>query len=88
MFQTQSTSTDNFRPGGGRRVVYGTDDGIYLSDLREANRDPVKVLALLDVSQVDVLEEYQLLIVLSGGCNHVTHNSSYTQSHWPQNAKS
>lgn len=26
----------------------------------------MKVLALLDVSQVDVLEEYQLLIVLSG----------------------
>ncbi|KAH7927342.1 CNH-domain-containing protein [Leucogyrophana mollusca] len=51
--------------GSGRRVVYGTDDGIYLSDLREPNRDPVKVLALLDVSQVDVLEDYQLLIVLS-----------------------
>lgn len=26
----------------------------------------MKVLALLDVTQVDVLEEYQLLIVLSG----------------------
>ncbi|KIK96714.1 hypothetical protein PAXRUDRAFT_825655 [Paxillus rubicundulus Ve08.2h10] len=49
----------------GRRIAYGTDDGVYLSDLREPNRDPVKVLALLDVSQVDVLEEYQLLIVLS-----------------------
>lgn len=46
--------------------MYGTDDGVYLSDLREPNRDPVKVLGLLDVSQVDVLEEYQLLIVLSG----------------------
>ncbi|KAH7890772.1 CNH domain-containing protein [Phlebopus sp. FC_14] len=51
--------------GSGRRIAYGTDDGVYLSDLREPNRDPVKVLALLDVSQVDVLEEYQLLIVLS-----------------------
>ncbi|KIM44592.1 hypothetical protein M413DRAFT_442561 [Hebeloma cylindrosporum] len=50
---------------GGRRVVYGTDDGVYLSDLREPNQDPVKVLALLDVLQVDVLEDYQLLIVLS-----------------------
>ncbi|KAF9240727.1 CNH domain-containing protein [Melanogaster broomeanus] len=49
----------------GRRIAYGTDDGVYLSDLREQNRDPVKVLALLDVSQVDVLEEFQLLIVLS-----------------------
>lgn len=51
--------------GGGRHIVYGTDDGVYLTDLREPNRDPVKVLALLDVSQVDVLEDYQLLIVLS-----------------------
>ncbi|KAJ7149739.1 RhoGEF Rgf2 [Mycena crocata] len=50
---------------GGRRIVYGTDDGVYISDLREINKDPVKVLALLDVCQVDVLEDYQLLIVLS-----------------------
>ncbi|KAF8449011.1 CNH domain-containing protein [Boletus edulis BED1] len=49
----------------GRRIAFGTDDGVYLSDLREPNREPIKVLALLDVSQVDVLEEYQLLIVLS-----------------------
>lgn len=52
----------------GRKVVYGTDDGVYISDLREAGREPVKVLTLLEVSQVDVLEEYQLLIVLSGKC--------------------
>lgn len=50
---------------GGRKVVYGTDDGVYITDLREVNKDPVKVLALLEVSQVDVLEDYQLLIVLS-----------------------
>ena len=52
--------------GNGRRAIYGTDDGVYLSDLRERNRDPIKVLGLKDVSQLDVLEEYQLLIVLSG----------------------
>lgn len=51
---------------GGRKVVYGTDDGVYLSDSRERNRDPVKVLGLREVLQVDVLEDYQLLIVLSG----------------------
>jgi len=49
----------------GTRVVYGTDDGVYISDPRELRRDPVKVLALMDVTQVDVLEEYQLLVVLS-----------------------
>ena len=46
--------------------MYGTADGVYLSDLLQPNREPMKVLALLDVTQVDVLEEYQLLIVLSG----------------------
>ena len=51
---------------GGRKVVYGTDDGVYLSDFRERNRDPVKVLGLREVLQIDVLEDYQLLIVLSG----------------------
>ncbi|KAF8074951.1 CNH-domain-containing protein [Lyophyllum atratum] len=50
---------------GGRKVVYGTNDGVYISDLRESNREPTRVLALLDVLQVDVLEDYQLLIVLS-----------------------
>lgn len=49
----------------GRRAVYGTADGVYLSDLWDPHREPVKVLALLDVTQVDVLEDYQLLIVLS-----------------------
>ncbi|KAI0060701.1 CNH-domain-containing protein [Artomyces pyxidatus] len=51
----------------GRKVVYGTYDGVYFSDLREQNRDPVKVLALTDVAQVDVLDDYGLLIVLSEG---------------------
>ncbi|THH00609.1 hypothetical protein EW026_g1971 [Hermanssonia centrifuga] len=50
----------------GRRAVYGTADGVYLSNLWE-NREPTKVLALLDVTQIDVLEDYQLLIVLSEG---------------------
>ncbi|TFK85670.1 CNH-domain-containing protein [Polyporus arcularius HHB13444] len=49
----------------GRKVVYGTDDGVYLSNLLERNREPVKVLALKDVAQIDVLEDYQLLVVLS-----------------------
>ncbi|GJE93881.1 CNH-domain-containing protein [Phanerochaete sordida] len=48
----------------GNRVVYGTNDGVYLW---EPYRDPVKVLALLNVTQVDVLEDYDLLIVLSEG---------------------
>ena len=41
---------------------YGTFDGVYFQYLRE----PIKVLALTDVAQVDVLDDYGLLIVLSG----------------------
>lgn len=52
--------------GQGRRAVYGTADGVYISDLWDPHKEPTKVLALEDVTQVDVLEEYQLLIVLSG----------------------
>lgn len=55
-------------PGQGRRAVYGTVDGVYISDLNDPRREPSKVLALVDVTQVDVLEDYQLLIVLSGKC--------------------
>ena len=51
---------------GGRKVVYGTNDGVYISDLSHQNRDPVKVLALTDVLHVAVLDDYGLLIVLSG----------------------
>ncbi|KAL5531399.1 hypothetical protein ACEPAG_4276 [Sanghuangporus baumii] len=49
----------------GRRVAYGTNDGVYFSDLRNPDRHPVRVLGISDVTQIDVLEEYQLLIVLS-----------------------
>ncbi|KAF7370336.1 Rho guanyl-nucleotide exchange factor [Mycena sanguinolenta] len=44
------------------RIVYGTDDGVYLQEMK---KDPVKVLAAKDVSQVDVLEDSQLLILRS-----------------------
>ncbi|KAH9072338.1 CNH-domain-containing protein [Lactarius deliciosus] len=52
---------------GGQKVAYGTFDGVYFQDLREPNREPIKVLALTDVAQVDVLDDYGLLIVLSEG---------------------
>lgn len=49
----------------GRRIIYGTEDGVYLSDLREKARPPTKVLPLPGVTQIDVLEEYQILIILA-----------------------
>lgn len=54
----------------GRRVAYGTDVGVYFQTLAEGrDRTPMKVLDLIDVQQIDVLEEYQLLIILSGECS-------------------
>lgn len=44
----------------------GTNDGLRISDLKDQNRYPVKVLALTDVVHFDVLDNYGLLIVLSG----------------------
>lgn len=46
-------------------MVYGTDNGVYLSDLRDKNKVPVKVISVPSVTQVDVLEEQGILIVLA-----------------------
>lgn len=54
----------------GRRIAYGTADGVYFQDLTNPKKNPVRVLGLADVSQIDVLEEFSLLIVLSGSCPH------------------
>ncbi|KAF8749120.1 CNH protein [Rhizoctonia solani] len=51
----------------GQRIAYGTDKGVYLQSLHGGQ--PVKYLDLPDVQQIDVLEDYQSLIVLSGESN-------------------
>jgi hypothetical protein len=48
------------------KVAYGPFEWVYFQDLRESNREPVKVLALMDVAQVDALDDYGLLIMSSG----------------------
>lgn len=52
---------------GGRKLVYGTDSGIYLSDRwpKDKSAKPRRVLDASQVTQMDTLEEYQLLLVLS-----------------------
>ncbi|GAA95551.1 uncharacterized protein L969DRAFT_92682 [Mixia osmundae IAM 14324] len=47
-----------------QQVVIGTDNGVYLADLHRRSK-PVKVIALVNVTQVDVLEDYGILIVLA-----------------------
>ncbi|KAI1764413.1 CNH-domain-containing protein [Hypoxylon sp. FL1150] len=50
---------------GGRKLIYGTDHGIYVSDRKVKDQVPKRVIEAQHVTQVDVLEEYGLLLVLS-----------------------
>jgi hypothetical protein len=52
---------------GGRKLIYGTDSGVYVSDRKSKDKEapPKRVIDVQNVTQVDVLEEYQLLLVLS-----------------------
>lgn len=51
---------------GGRKLIYGTDNGIYCADRRGGETAlPRRVIEAQAVTQVDILEEYQLLLVLS-----------------------
>jgi len=52
---------------GGRKLAYGTDNGIYVSDRKphsNVKTTPIRVHPLANVTQIDVLEEYGLLLVL------------------------
>ncbi|CAE6398382.1 unnamed protein product [Rhizoctonia solani] len=48
----------------GRRFAYGTDDGIYFQSLHGGVGRPTKRIALNNVQQIDILEDYQLLVAL------------------------
>ena len=52
---------------GGRKLVIGTDYGVYVSDRRpkDASQKPKKVLEARLVTQIEVLEQHQILIVLT-----------------------
>ncbi|KAI0837967.1 CNH-domain-containing protein [Hypoxylon sp. FL0890] len=50
---------------GGRKLIIGTDHGIYVSDRKVKDQAPKRVIEAQHVTQVDVLEEYGLLLVLS-----------------------
>ncbi|EXJ80543.1 hypothetical protein A1O1_08689 [Capronia coronata CBS 617.96] len=52
---------------GGRKLIYGTDNGIYIADRwpKDKSTKPKRILDATQVSQIDTLEEYRLLLVLS-----------------------
>ncbi|KAL5633060.1 hypothetical protein ACGC1H_003526 [Rhizoctonia solani] len=76
MFNTYTLSEDVFLGDAkvncaapydsGRRFAYGTDNGVYFQSLdNDQTRKPIRKLSFMDVQQIDVLEDYQLLIVLT-----------------------
>ena len=52
---------------GARKLVLGTDAGIYVTDRKpkDASQKPRRVLDCKNVTQVDVLEQHNILLVLS-----------------------
>ncbi|KAK9454349.1 CNH domain-containing protein [Dipodascopsis uninucleata] len=55
---------------GGRKMLYGTDSGVYMSETRPARGEakvprPQKMLAISNITQLDILEEYSMLLALS-----------------------
>ncbi|KAF2104651.1 CNH-domain-containing protein [Rhizodiscina lignyota] len=52
---------------GGRKLIFGTDTGIYISDRKpkDASIRPKRVLDCKNVTQIDVLEQHQIVLVLS-----------------------
>lgn len=47
----------------GRKLVYGTDNGIYMSD--KPNEPPRKVIGMPSVTQIEVLEEDEIIVLLA-----------------------
>lgn len=51
---------------GGRKLLYGTDDGIFLSDIKGGHTStPQLMIKMAAITQIDVIEEYNTLLALS-----------------------
>ncbi|KAF2747211.1 CNH-domain-containing protein [Sporormia fimetaria CBS 119925] len=52
---------------GGRKLVFGTEAGVYICDRKpkDASHKPRRVLDCKSVTQVDVLEQHQIVLVLA-----------------------
>lgn len=55
-----------FLAGYTAQIAFGTEDGVYLADVRQPDKPPAKVITLPKVTHIDVLEEGSLLLALSG----------------------
>ncbi|CAE7134469.1 unnamed protein product [Rhizoctonia solani] len=54
----------NLRADSGRRFAYGAGDGIYFQSLHHAVETPIRKIALPNVQQIEILEDYELLVAL------------------------
>jgi CNH domain len=59
------SSPDDLLIGDRKYMLYGNKEGVYWSE-PERGTPPVQVLFLPDVSQIDVLEDHNLFVCLSG----------------------
>ncbi|KAF2251814.1 Rho1 guanine nucleotide exchange factor 1 [Trematosphaeria pertusa] len=52
---------------GGRKIAYGTEAGIYVGDRKpkDSSQKPRRVLDCKAVTQIDVLEQHQIVLVLA-----------------------
>lgn len=56
---------------GGRKLLYGTDNGIFMSDIKGGTTSkPVLMIKMSNVNQIDVIEEYNTLLALSDKTLH------------------
>jgi hypothetical protein len=49
---------------GGRKLLYGTDSGVYVGDRSSANSSRTKVISKVNIIQAEIIQEYQILVAL------------------------
>lgn len=49
---------------GGRKLLYGTDSGVYTGDRLAANTPRNKVISKVNIIQAEIIQEYQMLVAL------------------------
>lgn len=61
-----SVDADHSCSDGGRKLIVGTDIGVYVTEAKpkDASVKPKRVLDVKSVTQVDVLEQHSILLVL------------------------
>lgn len=49
---------------GGRKMVYGTDSGVYTGDRSSFRSTTTKVISKVNIIQAEIIQEYQILVAL------------------------